>query len=298
MSDPVWTLWIADLHVGSAFSLLPEGFVGSVGVELGLNTGQEHLLRNYNLLVETVKRRTGGRIDVLGIVGDTIEGVNYKQEGAFISENDPHYQGRAALQLLKPLRNLANTVYMWQGSRYHVGKNSETEKWMAQELDAVPDPMGRPIWDWHPCLDVEGIIFDVAHHRSVTIVNRTMALEREIRFAYQVSDMKAMPHIILRAHDHVGCWIEVDGQCAVGLMPLKLQDHHARMGKWPNRWLTHWLGAWLIEIRPELLGTAAVPYRGHALRFKHPPPGRTTYRREGAKKETRLWRKLQNLVSH
>lgn len=295
--DSIWTLWIGDLHVGSAFSMLPEKFTGSMGSVLNLNKGQRYMLHNYQLLIEQVKAVTRGQLDVLGIVGDTIDGVNKKQEGSFICEIDPYYQGQAALQLLEPLSDLANCVYMWQGSGYHVGKNAETEKWVAKQLGAIPDPRGRPIWDWHPGLDVEGVIFDVSHHRSVTIINRSMALEREIRFAYQVSDMKNMPHIILRAHDHVGCWIEVDGRCAVGMMPLKVQDHYARMSRWPNRWLTHWLGAWLIEIRPDLVGTAAVPYRGHALRFKHPPPGTTKYRREAAKKERTAWKLLKNLIS-
>lgn len=297
MSKSIWTLWMSDLHIGSAFALLPPKFKGSTGSVLNLNTAQEYLYENYKQILERVRQLTGGRLDVLGVVGDSIDGVNWKKEGAFICEMDPMYQGKAALELLEPFADMANSVYVWQGSGYHVGRNSETEKWIAEQLGAVPDPVGRPVWDWNPSLDVEGVILDVAHHRSVTIINRSMALEREIRFAYQVADLKAVPHLILRAHDHVGCWIEVDGQGAVGMLPMTLQNHYARMSRWPNRWLTKWLGMWLIELKPDLVGTNEVPYRGYALRFQHPKPGGSAYRQRKARRERRAWNRLKSRLS-
>jgi hypothetical protein len=38
-----FVLVVSDMHVGSAYGLLPEGFVGSTGAMLNLNMGQEYL---------------------------------------------------------------------------------------------------------------------------------------------------------------------------------------------------------------------------------------------------------------
>jgi len=270
--------------------------VGSNGVTLNLNKGQQYVLANTKIIEDAVRRITGGTLHVLGVVGDSVDGKQKKDDGEYIIERDTTYQAEAAYQIIEPFANMADVVYVFRGSGYHVGPNGEAEEWVAQQLGATPDPFGRHTWEWLPELNIEGIIADVGHHQSVTIVNRTMPLEREIRFAWQVTELKSMPHIIIRAHAHLGSFIEVDGRCALALPPMQLQTSFARSSRWPNRYLTQWLGMVLIELLPDRLGTMRQPFNVHWLRFRHPKLARETYT-EAAKGRKKWMQSLWNRIS-
>jgi hypothetical protein len=49
-----FVLVVSDIHVGSAYGLLPEGFVGSTGTMLNLNMGQEYLWECWRHFIQDV----------------------------------------------------------------------------------------------------------------------------------------------------------------------------------------------------------------------------------------------------
>ncbi len=275
----IWMLLLSDLHTGSPFAIWPPEMIASSGVKLNLNVGQRYLWNKLLAIKEEVWSLTDGNgPDIVCEVGDSIQGKNKKGDGEFIIEPNTAFQGRAAIEVISMLMPTGATFYKFRGSRYHVGKQSETEEWIGQELGAVTDDLGYHCWSWLPALDVHGVILDIAHHQSAVQVNRSMPLERERRYSNQILEpIKPKPHLIVRAHGHVSGYVEVDGESSLGLHPLKLQDDFAKMSRVPNRYLTQYLGVHLIEIVPGRLGTMRQPFVVHPLRFMHPPLSKREY---------------------
>jgi hypothetical protein len=284
----------SDLHLGSAFSIWPEGFTGSSGTVLQPNRGQKYLNKEWSGIYREVKEITGGRLDVFCLVGDAVQGKGAKQEGEFIIEPNMAYQGRAALIKIEPFVDMASRGqrYVFRGSRYHVGSQNETEEWIAYTIGAIPDDFGRYCWMWLPDLDIGGQCFDISHHQSATIINRSMPLERERRFNNNMDDMKRRADAIIRGHAHVQVELRVDGELQLGLLPMQMQTDYAQESKFPNRLLSRYLGACLLKINTNPK-TYTEPIEVIWLRFKHPPLSRRTYERSNEP-----WRMdLRNLIS-
>jgi len=222
------------------------------------------------IIKEEITRVTGGRLAATFIVGDSIHGQEKKNDGDWLIESRLSYQARAAVTALSPFREMSDEFFLFEGSPYHTGRTADTDETIGEQLDSTPDPWGRRVWMWMPAYEVDGFIFDIAHHQSVTIINRAMPLEREQRFAATIADLKEKPDVIIRAHAHSGTNLDQDGNISIGLMPLQLQTPYAKKSKWPNRWMTRWMGVTLIRTRPDLRDTLFVPLEIVPLRFKHP----------------------------
>jgi len=278
----IWMLLVNDLHLGSAFSLWPPDFIGSNGSTINLNIGQRYLWDNWLKITSEVRKMTDNSIDIFCLVGDAVQGKNKKGDGEYIIESSMVYQAEAAVNVIMPLVDISKEKYVFRGSRYHVGRNAESEEFVGMSIDAVEDDLGHHCWMWLPELDVGGVYFDISHHQSAVMVNRAMPLERERRFSHQVSDIKENSHAIIRAHTHTQIELMVDGELQIGLMPMQMQSDFAQMSKAPNRLLSKWLGVCLLEITPGNLGTMRYPIDVHWLRFKHPPLPKRKY--QGGKK--------------
>ena len=239
-----------------------------------------YVWQNWLDIKRAVWNYTDGRgPDIVAEVGDSIQGTNKKQSGEFVIETKTARQGLAAIEAIKLVKPEHATFLKFRGSGYHVGDQAETEEWIGHELGAEPTEMGNFCWQWLPNLDIAGVILDIAHHQSAVQVNRTMPLEREIRYSNNVDPrLKRQPHLILRAHGHIGAMVDVDGEVSVGLPPLKIQDDFAKGSRTPNRLLTKLLGAMLIHIMPEKLGTLDLPFTLYPLRFLHPPLPTVVYK--------------------
>lgn len=272
MKRPLWFLLVSDLHIGSALSLWPANIRLSTGNPITLNSGQRYLAKNWGIIEDRIKDKTGGKLDGLVVDGDMIHGPANDKVGETNVETSLAHQGLGALEILTPLREMADACWVLQGTKWHVGTFADSEEWVAHSMDAVQTPDGMYCWRWIPSLNVEGFIMDIAHTQSYTMVNRTMPLERELRHAALIQDMKPMPHLIVRAHAHISTFVEADGYCALGLPPMQLQTPYAQKSRTPSRMMSRWLGVVLIEIFPGLVGTNERPFNYHWLRFRHPAP--------------------------
>lgn len=267
-----FVLVVSDLHVGSAFGPLPEGFVGSTGVELnlnkgpneGLNRGQEYLLECWTHFVAAVP----DEVDVLIINGDAIDGQNIKERSRFLCETDPQFQARGAAQLIKPLTDRARHIYVSRGSRYHVGPGAEDEEFFGALIHAKKGPDGRYTRPWTHLM-VNDVLFDAAHHQTSTIRYRSMPLDREIGFFLErygrMRQMVPERVVIVRSHVHgsLRCY-EEDGFLAVSTPAWKLQDDFAATGRYPNRWISANIGSVGFRVDDDV---EVIPYL-----YEHPAP--------------------------
>lgn len=272
----IWFLLMSDLHIGSALALWPPDLPLSTGNKVVLNEGQVYLAKNFEIIRARINMLTGGRLAGVAFVGDLINGP-IKDVGDFNIENRLSHQARAATIIIKPFVEMADSVWICQGTKWHVGEFANQEDRIGEAVGAEKSPRGIYVWEWIPTLNVHGFIMDIAHNQSYTMVNRSMPLERELRYAAIVQDMKPMPDLIVRGHVHISTYVEADGHCALGLFPMQIQTPHAQKSKTPNRMLTRWMGMALIEIFPDLLGTNERPFTPYWLRFRHPPLYRARY---------------------
>ncbi len=245
---------------------MPPDFVLSTGAKCNQNKGQEYLWKCWqHALLQLPKR-----IDYLILNGDLCEGNAIKDEGRGLSEIDPGFQVRAAVQLLKPLAKRCKQIWATRGSQYHVGKGGGRE-------EAIADALGAQSfngWKATPWLRLEigGLLFDISHRQSVTIAYRSMPMEREIRFALEAAARRGerAPDVIVRSHAHYGYACFEDGQhYAISTPSFKLMDAYILGSISPNRAMPWSLGMVLLQILNK-------ERQGHRLRtwpllYDHPP---------------------------
>jgi len=266
-------LIISDLHVGSRWGLFPRDFQLSTGEVYQLNRGQEYLLECWEHTLAQVPKR----FDVLIVNGDAINGPNPRESARDQIEQDPEWQVRAALALLEPVAKRARETYLTQGSAYHVGEAAKDEERLGWMLGAVPDPAGHYAWDWL-LLDIQGVLLDISHHRSVGIRYESSFGEREMQFDRMIADVKGgSADIIIRAHGHRFLNLNVDGDLFVGLPAWQLQTRYARRSRWPNRWLSRLIGGVRVDLYPDKK-TGQLQDKGDyvnviLLVYPHPSPG-------------------------
>ncbi len=244
---------------------MPTDFKLSTGAECNLNKGQLYLQKCWTHALGQLP----ARVDALILNGDITEGQNLKEQSRGLSEIDPGFQVRAAVQLLKPLAKRCKQVWATRGSSYHAGIGGGHEEAVAEGLDA----QSFSGWKATPWLRVElgGLLFDVSHRQSVSLINRGMPMEREIRFALESAARRGerAPDVIIRSHAHYGYALFEDGKrYAISTPSFKLMDAYILGSISPNRAMPWSLGMVLLRINDK-------EEQGHRLRtcpllYDHP----------------------------
>jgi len=262
----------SDYHFGSRFASFPEGFRTSSDHILPLNRGQDYL----NECMEYVLKVTPPQYDLFVVNGDGIDGDNKFNMARHLSEVDPLWQVRGGEIQLQPFVDRASRVRYTRGSTYHTGKGGMGDELLAERVKA--DPLkgyyAPPWWRfWYGEEGDNGVYFDVAHRQSVTTVNHSMPLERELRYAELRFARKRLPvpkHlVIIRSHVHwgFGVWRERDA-VVISTPCMKLQDDFAKTLTSPNRIIPDNVGMVGIRINDEPVDgekVTVIPYL-----FDHP----------------------------
>ena len=158
-------------------------------------------------------------------------------------------------------------VYVSRGSRYHTGTGAGDEEFFAALVGARRGSDGRHTRPWTHLM-VGDVLFDVAHHQSVTIRYRSMPLEREIGFFLERCGRmrQEVPErvVIVRSHTHGSCRSCTEcGFTAVSTPAWKLQGAFAAMGRCPNRWMSAHIGG--VGFRAQGTNVEVIPYL-----YEHP----------------------------
>lgn len=141
----------------------------------------------------------------LVINGDLIEGLHHRQVG--IATNNLTFQEKGAIEIFSkiPTKAKIKRIFVVRGSEAHSAPGAESEERMAQVLNAEPNELDE-YSSWQLWLDVDGVIFQFAHHIGVT---SSAAYESSAPMREMISGMvdaaqwgRDIPRVFVRSHRH------------------------------------------------------------------------------------------------
>lgn len=182
---------IGDMHCGHKVGLTPpEWYVNKHKYKL--RSQQEEMWEFYASSLKNT-----GKIDILFVNGDSIDGSGKRSGGTELLTTDRHEQCDIATRCIQEAN--ADKVYMTFGTPYHTGVNEDFETIIAKNVNAVA-------LDDQLFVNVNGIIFDVKHHTngSVTPYGRATAIGRSKVWNTEWSETGNQPkaNCFLRSHVH------------------------------------------------------------------------------------------------
>lgn len=264
---------VSDLHCGSTYGMLPEGFVTFEGIPKLQNIGQKYLWEcwlHFTTLVEDWNP------DFVIVNGDDVDGMQDKQRGAELCLGNWKDQRDACIKTLKPLR-AATKRAVWlftMGTAYHTGHFSEAEEDIAEAMEASPysGPGGGKL-----CHDVatlkidDGVIIEAAHHISFASVYRSTPLEKEAQATWHdvVNNEAPLPDLQIRSHVHNYSQLEQGKQLMVTTPCWQLQNRFPRKSS-VHRNIPH-IGGIFIEADYEAKKRGEPACRVKRKLYKLPP---------------------------
>lgn len=211
---------ISDLHVGSTMGICPPSVQTK---DNGTYTGNEFQQTLYKYWVhfwsEFVPAMTkGAKKRVLVINGDIIDGIHHNTVN--ILSNSWAVQEQAAIEHLLAIRKLCpvkiNEIYVVKGTEVHTGPAGESEDRIARAIGAVPNEIGDYA-DYQWRLDVDGVLFQFAHHIGVTssAAYESSAPMRELVAAMIEASQWGLklPNVLVRSHRHRFIEVPIVNDC-------------------------------------------------------------------------------------
>ncbi|HBI22496.1 MAG TPA: hypothetical protein DDY37_07955 [Legionella sp.] len=197
---------ISDLHIGSYEGMIPrDGFQLDNGAVQQPSRFQEYLLEwRDHFWGEWVPQATKGialKNTTLVLNGDVVDG-NHHQAVNLIP--NVVMQEQAAVEILKPITKKYRS-FMVRGTEAHGGKSDQNTESVARQLGCELDESGmQSVWQlW---LDVDGVVFQFAHHISTTssAAYETSAPMRELVAGLVESAQwdQRLPDVFVRSHRH------------------------------------------------------------------------------------------------
>lgn len=156
MSRPLVVL-VGDTHVGGYTALFPPQFQLTDGNTLLASPVQQTLYAWWIDFWRNVHVRRQGRKLIVVHMGDVVDGVVRRNVQSIGNIAD---QEHCAIELLTPVRKMADEWHQVAGTEAHVGEAWQCEKRIAAALSATT--FGPEL-----ILDVNGVRFDLGHHGRV-----------------------------------------------------------------------------------------------------------------------------------
>ncbi len=203
--NPIVVAVTSDQHAGSTIGLCPPRFTLDDGGDYVSSTAQRWLWRNWLHFWAKVKitaeKHEAKIVSVCN--GDIVDG-NHHRTTQSITGNET-LQLRLALDVLKPMYKLADELFVIRGTEVHVGIAGRLEEKIAADLSITTWDGKRASWD-HLLLDINGKLFDIAHHGKLgrlpwTVPNACFSIGSQVIVRYHETGDR-VPHFVLRAHLH------------------------------------------------------------------------------------------------
>lgn len=199
---------ISDLHCGCQFGLCPDkGITLDGGGRYVPSDNQKKVWQWWKLFwAEWVPKVTRGEPFALIVNGDTTDGRHHNSTTQ-ISQNLSD-QKNIAEEVLFPIVEQTDTLFMTRGTSSHVGESGENEEMLAENLKAVPDSAGNNARNELFCLvgGETGCLIHVAHHIGTTGSTHyeSSAVMKEMSESYAEAGRwnNRAPDIIVRSHRH------------------------------------------------------------------------------------------------
>ena len=126
-------LIVSDMHVGSRVSVMPdEVYIDESERKMRLESNdiQKKIYRKWEEMCDSV-----GHVDAVINLGDTVDGTNRKSQGVGLWTTDIGLQIEVAKDLLGRIKS--NRYFGVQGSYYHVGDNTSSDKSVIEGLGGI-----------------------------------------------------------------------------------------------------------------------------------------------------------------
>jgi hypothetical protein len=223
-------LCVDSIHPGSDYGMLPPNFVDSAGNPHPQNAGQKYM---WDCWLDMMA--WAGQVDALVVLGDVVEGKQFKSHGSELRLTRVIDQEEAAIQVLGTLIKGTRPKRVWlvKGTPYHDGELGCSVENVAKSLRAEKyEGLGtgtyaKEVMD----LDVEGVVFDFSHGISVSGgLYRAVAIDREALWSAISGKTGKAPKadVIVRGHAHYFVHIEHVSKHAVILPAWQLQTSYMR----------------------------------------------------------------------
>lgn len=196
---------IADLHCNSTLGLCKPGLQRDDGELYELNQIQRWLWHTWEKFLDDVDGLVNGYRVNLILVGDLVELDSKARSWQIISKN-PSTAIHLCVDIIEPLVQVADTVFILRGTEAHSGRSAWSEEEIAKDLKAEPEPdTGARSW-WHLRAGFSGVSFDIAHHAPMgnlfwTYGNSAPRLAIGTMMDYMDWGERP-PDIVARAHNH------------------------------------------------------------------------------------------------
>lgn len=204
---------VSDIHSGSTVALMPPALKTAEGTEVKPSSLQGWFWECWERGNEWLADLAGK--DRFGVVlnGDMIEGNHHRTTQIISPSITDHVE--CAAQVLAPLVERAEKVWMTKGTECHVG---DTEAALGERLLAERNPeTGRRVFD-RLTLDICGVRMVARHHVTTTsrpwLESNGLGMELASEQLNAVRNGEQMPRILAVAHRHVGGHIQTgEGLC-------------------------------------------------------------------------------------
>ena len=264
-------LVVSDLHCGSIYGLLPEGFVTADAGGINQNPGQKYLWECWQHLAGEV-----AKLDIHAVVvnGDAIDGEQRKSKGDELCVR-LHDQPKAAIQCLKVLGDKlkAPKWYFVTGTPYHEVM-PEVEV-IAEGLKGVPYTGAGPgrLTRRTLDLDIDGVVVNFHHGIPGGGGNmyRATAIDKEAMFSALAGKQGKLPKAdaVVRSHLHFFAAVQHTDKWAVITPCWELQTGYMSKNS-PYRMLPD-IGAVVISVDPEAKRAGEDPIGLRKFIYKLPP---------------------------
>ena len=197
-------LVISDLHVGSTVGLCPrDGLMGDDGVRIQPSRFQQGLCDAFDNLIQRTLAIKKVNKRALIVNGDSVDGSHHNTVALMTNNIDRQEAGAA--EILGGISKHFDRIYVNRGTEAHVQQSAQSEERVARAINAEKDELGNHS-AWQLWLEVEGLVFNVAHHISTTssAAYESSAVMRELVAAMVEAGQwgQKVPNVLLRSHRH------------------------------------------------------------------------------------------------
>jgi predicted phosphodiesterase len=223
-------LCLSDTHPGSIYGMLPPNFVGSNQQPVGQNALQKYTWECWLDMI-----RWAGQVDAIMIVGDVVEGKQFKSHASELCLPLVSDQEQASIEVFTPLIDATKPkkLFFIKGTFYHDDEMGRSVDNVAKALKATTyEGLGvgtyaKEVLD----IDIEGVPFDFSHGISVSGgLYRAVAIDREALWSAIAGKTGKAPKadVIVRGHAHYFVHVEHVTKHAVILPAWQLQTSFMR----------------------------------------------------------------------
>ena len=234
-------LFVSDMHVGSSLALAPRHPYNSENdVEIKPNRVMSKLTDIWEYCIDHISQKP----NVLGMVGEPMDGDNFKQVGQQSWSTSYIDQVNASSELLKMWK--APNIIMVRGSGYHVQRGATNfEELVARNIGAkryraylpedttgVNERDTASITDYFADFRINNKVFNMSHHigYSKNEMYRTTGMARELVTMRLSTGLYNKADVVVRGHVHYFVRVSFTHTSGFTCPAWKLPDAHLFRG--------------------------------------------------------------------